>query len=353
MFRQLHYMQDKEPGFSKEQILVISQAHLVGEKIPSFKQELEKIPGVVSVSASTSVPGRNNNNNGYRIKGRPENTFLLQTCWADYDFIETYGMKIISGRYFDKTMSTDTGACILNESAVKSYLLDDPFSTRFILSEDTESEEILMPVIGVVNDFHHESLRNPIAPYMFQFKNLNNNWGFISVRLTADFSSRLINDIEDVWRNFTAGSPMQSFFLSKDFERMYREEQQNARLSILFTILAIIIAVLGLYGLTSFTVVQRTKEIGVRKAFGATVGNIWYLIAREIVILVLIASVIAVPLIWQVAGDWLSNYHYRISLNAFDFLLGIVLAIFIALLTISYRAVRTARANPVHSLRYE
>lgn len=353
MFRQLNFMQDKELGFDKEQVMVISQAHLVGDRIESFKDELKSIPGVMSVSASTSVPGRNNNNNGYRIKGRPDDSFLLQTCWADYDFIETYGMEIVSGRFFDKKMSTDTGACILNESAVRSYMLTDPFATRFIVSDNDQPNEVLMPVIGIVKDFHHESLRSPIAPYIFRFKNPDNNWGFISVRLAGNFQRSTIDQIEGVWSSFTSGSPMQSFFLDRDFQRMYREEQQNAKLSVLFTILGIIIAALGLYGLTSFTVVQRTKEIGVRKAFGATVGNIWYLIAREIILLVLIASLIAVPLIIWVASDWLQNYYYRISLNPMDFLYGILLAVIIAILTISYRAIKTARTNPTDSLRYE
>lgn len=353
MFRQLHFMQTKDLGFNKEQIMVISQAHTIGKKLKSFKEELKKIPGVVSVASSTAIPGRNNNNNGYRIKGRPDESFLMQTCWADYDFIETYNMDILSGRYFDPTMSTDTGACILNESAVKEFMLTDPFATRFIVNEDENDETVLMPVIGVVKDFHHESLRSPIYPYVFRFKNDDVNWGFISIKLAENFPKTVPEAIEKVWSSFAAGSPMQSFFLDKDFERMYREEDQNAQLSIIFTILGIVIAALGLYGLTSFTVVQRTKEIGVRKAFGATIGNIWYLIAREIVILVIISSAIAVPLIWIIASDWLQNYHYRISLQAFDFLYGILLAIAIALLTISYRAIKTARTNPTESLRYE
>lgn len=354
MFRQLHYMQDKAPGFDRDQIMVISQAHVIGKKVDAFKDELLQIPGVMSVSASTAVPGRNNNNNGYRIKGRTDETFLLQTCWADYNFIKTYGMKIVSGRFFDPKMATDTGACILNESAVKSYLTGtDPFSTRFIVSDNDDPKEVLMPVIGVVKDFHHESLRSPISPYIFRFKNKDNNWGYISVRLAKHFDRSTIDRIRETWSSFASGSPMQSFFLDRDFERMYSEEQQNAQLSILFTILGIIIAALGLYGLTSFTVLQRTKEIGVRKAFGATVGNIWYLIAKEIILLVLISSVIAVPLIIWVAGNWLQNYYYRISLRPQDFLIGIALAIVIALLTISYRAIKSARANPTDSLRYE
>ncbi|MFP4471843.1 MAG: FtsX-like permease family protein, partial [Bacteroidales bacterium] len=320
MFRQLNFMQNKELGFDKEQVMVITRADAIGNKINSFKEELKKIPGVLSVSASTAVPGRNNNNNGYRLKGRPDESFLLQTCWADYDFLETYGIKLVNGRFFDPAMSTDTGACVLNESAVKHYMLADPFSERFVTSDNEDETEVLMPVIGVVGDFHHESVRSPISPYMFQFKNDRMTWGFISVRLSENFSRNTISDIENVWSSFTSNSPLQSFFMDQDFERMYREERQNAKLSVLFTLLGIMIASLGLYGLTSHTVVQRTKEIGVRKAFGATVGDIWFLIAKEILILVLIAAVIAAPLIWLVADDWLQNYHYRIFLNPLDFL---------------------------------
>nr|NQU92261.1 ABC transporter permease [Bacteroidota bacterium] len=354
MFRQLHFMQSKELGFNKEHILVISRAGTVGRKIQSFKDALKKVPGVMSVSASTAVPGRNNNNNGYRIKGRTNESFLLQTSWVDHDFLETYGMELESGRFFDRAMSTDSGACVINQTAVKSYQLgDDPFAARFIVTDDETEEEIYMPVLGVLKDFHHESLRNPITPYIMRFKSDDMHWGYVSVRLSPNTTSTTIEDIENVWASFTANDPMQFFFIDKDIERMYREEQQNAQLSILFTILGILIAALGLYGLTSFTVAQRTKEIGVRKAYGATIGNIWFLIAKEIIILVVISAIIAIPLIWWVADNWLQNYQYRISLNVLDFLYGIIIAIAIALITISYRAIKTARANPTDSLRYE
>ncbi len=352
MFRQLKFMQNKELGFDKEQVMVISRADVIGTKIHAFKDELLQIPGVMSVSASTSVPGHDNNNNGYRIKGRTDESFIFQTCWADHDFLKTYGMKMASGRFFDPQMATDTAACIINESAVKNYMLNDPFAVR-VLGNDDEGNDVVMPVIGVVKDFNHQSVRSPISPYIFRFKPDNLTWGYISVRLSDHFNRNTISAIEKVWSSFAANSPMQSFFMDQDFERMYNEEKQNAQLSVLFTILGILIASLGLYGLTSYTVMQRTKEIGVRKAFGASIWDIWYLIASEIVVLVGIAAVIAVPLIWWVAGDWLDNYYYRISLQAYDFLIGIVIALVIALLTISYRAIKTARANPTESLRYE
>jgi putative ABC transport system permease protein len=210
-----------------------------------------------------------------------------------------------------------------------------------------------MPVIGVVEDFHHESLRYPITPYMIRFKNEDMNWGYVSIRLSADISSGTIQEIENVWESFTEGSPMQSFFMEDMAERMYREEKQNGQLSILFAIIGIIIASLGLYGLTSYSIAQRTKEIGIRKTYGASVSAIWYLFSREIIILVVIASMIAVPLVWWVADNWLQNYPYRINIGVSDFLLGFLAAVIIAILTISYRTIKSARANPTKSLRYE
>lgn len=353
MFRQLNYMQSKELGFDKDQVFVISNASSLGKQVNSFKEELLNIKGVEAVSASTAVPGRNNNNNGYAIKGRLEESFLLNTSWTDPDFLTTYGLSLQSGEFFDETNKGDQDGCVLNSTAVKHYMLeDDPFATRFLIGEDVEAPEY-MPVVGIVEDFHHESLRYAITPFMIRFKSEDINWGYVSIRLSQDLSLDVAEDIEEIWGSFTNGSPMQSFFMDQFVERMYREEKRNGQLSVLFAIIGIIIAALGLYGLTSFAIVQRTKEIGIRKTYGASIARIWYLFAREIIILVVIASVIAVPLIWWVADNWLQNYPYRINIEVFDFLYGFFMAIFIALVTISYRTIKTARANPTESLRYE
>jgi len=353
MFRQLEYMQKKKLGFDKEEIFVISNASTIGEKVQPFKDELLNVKGVLSVSASTAIPGRNNNNNGYMLKGRDEESFLLQTSWADKDFLKTYGMILESGRYFDEVSTSEEQGCIVNQAAVKSYFPDDPFAARFMVGEDESDDFTLMPVIGIVEDFHHESLRSPITPYIIRFKEEGMNWGYISIRLAPNTTAETIKTIEEIWGTFTTDSPMQSYFMDKGVERMYREEKQNGQLSILFTIISIFIAALGLYGLTSFAIAQRTKEIGIRKTLGASIGNIWYLFAREIIILVLIATVISVPLIWWVADNWLQNYYYRINVEVTDFVYGFLIAILIALTTISYRTIRSAMANPVDSLRSE
>lgn len=353
MFHQINFMVNKDLGFKKEQLLVIRRAEAIGGKVKAFKEALARIPGVIKVSASTAVPGHSNNHNGYMMEGRGGETYLLQTAWVDYDYLETYGMKLTSGRNFDETHATDKDACLVNEQAIRKFDITSPLSTRIINPSDDPTKPEYLPIIGVVSDFHFESLRSEINPYIFKFKSNQLNWGYLSVRLSSDASSNTLKDIEKVWREFTSNDPMQYFFMDKDFDRLYQEERQSASLSVLFTFLAILIASLGLFGLTSFTVEQRTKEMGVRKAMGATVSSLFVLISREIVLLVCISTLIAWPIVYFVSKNWLQNYHYRISLPLFDFLLGFIIAITIAILTISYRTIKSAMVNPSESLRYE
>mgnify|MGYP001163327526 FL=1 len=353
MYRQINYMQTKDLGFDKEHVLVIKRAEALGDKIPAFKNSLLQISGVVSASASTAVPGHGNNNNGYMIKGRPEETFLMQTNWVDYDYLKTYGHTMQSGRFFDPGTATDKEACLINAEAVKDFQLGNPFETRVILPGDTEDNQRIAPVIGVVTDFHFESLRSEISPHIMLFRNDDVRWGYISIRLAPSAGKNTLQAIEKVWEQYASSDPMQYFFMDKDAEQMYKNEQQNARLSIVFTVIAILIASLGLYGLTAYTVQQRTREIGIRKTFGASVTSIWYMIARNIITLIIISLFTAMPVIYLVADNWLNKYHYRIHPGWMDYSFGFAVALIIAIATISYRAVSAARANPAISLKYE
>lgn len=353
MYRQLHYMMNKDLGFDQEHVLVIRRAGALGDQGNSFKAELKNIPGVAAVSFSTAVPGHSNNNNGYTMPGRPDESFILQTNWVDYDFLETYGLHVTSGRFFDPELLTDREACLINDMAVRKFLIDDPLTARFQGFNQVSDEPAQLPVIGTFGDFHFESMRQDIGPYMFQFRHDQIQWGFVSIRLLPSATGQVLQEIENTWASFTANDPMLYFFMDEDFRRMYREEQRNASLSVIFTILAIIIASLGLFGLTSFNVAQRTKEIGVRKTFGASVFDVWRLISKDIIVLVAIATAIAWPIIYWVAANWLENYHYRISLSPVDFFTGFVIAVIIALITISYRTIRAASVNPSVTLKYE
>ena len=352
MYRQIKFMLNKDVGFNKEQLIVINRAGALGTKMKSFKEAVKGIPGVINIASSSAVPGRNNSNSGYMMEGRKDETFLMQTNYIDEDYIATYGMTLESGRTFDKSHSTDQGACLVNETAVRNFAIKDIEKTRFITPGDSSQGRFLQ-VIGVVKNFNFESLRNPIGPYIFNLKPDQYIGGYLSVKLSALNYAATIAQIENKWKEFTENTPLQYYFLDADFEHMYLQEKQNAQMAVIFSILAIFIAALGLFGLTSFTVEQRTKEIGVRKAMGSSIPGIYVVISREVIILVSISAVIAWPLIYYIASKWLENFYYKINLGVFSFVAGLTIALGIALITISYRILSAARVNPAQSLKYE
>lgn len=351
MYRQIRFMLKKDPGFNKEQLIVINRAGALGTRVKSFKDAVKLIPGVVNIASSTGVPGRNNNQFSYTMEGRKDETFLMQTNWVDKNYLETYGMTMVSGRAFNDSFTTDQQACLVNESAIKQFGITELEKTRFMAPR--EKSKTYIPVIGVVKNFTFESLRNQISPYIFCFKTDEMMGEYLSVKLSAQNYSKIISDIEKIWKEFIPNNPLQYYFLDKDFEQIYVKEKQNAQMAVIFSILAILIASLGLFGLTSFTVEQRTKEIGVRKAMGSTITSLYMVISREVILLVLISALIAWPIAYFVTHKWLENFYYKINPGIFSFLAGLALAMCIALLTISYRILRAVRVNPAQSLKYE
>jgi putative ABC transport system permease protein len=351
MNKQIKFMLNKDVGFNKEQLIVIERADIVGNKMNSFKESVKMLPGVINIASSTAIPGRTNNNIGYLIEGRKDETYLITTSWVDYDFLNTYGMKLESGRAFNGSFTTDKQACILNESAVKNFSVTDLEKTRILMPG--ENGQTAIPIIGVVKNFNFESLRNPIQPYILRLQGENDYWGYISVRLSPANYSATINAIEKIWKEYSSNDPLQYYFLDTDFEKMYSQEKQNARMAMIFSLLAIFIAALGLFGLTSYTVEQKTKEIGVRKAMGSSISGIYFEISKEIILLVSISALIAWPIIYYYAGKWLENFYYKINLGFISFIAGLTIALGIALITISYRVIKAARVNPAQSLKYE
>ncbi len=351
MNKQIKFMLNKDVGFNREQLIVIERAHIIGNRMKSFKESVKMLPGVINIAGATAIPGRTNNNNGYMIEGRKDETYLMATSWVDNDFLDTYGMKLESGRVFNESFSTDRQACILNESAVKNFSITDVEKTRILRPGENGPEAL--SIIGMVKNFNFESLRNPIQPYILLLQGENNYWGYITVRLSPADYSATISAIEGIWKEYTSNNPLQYYFLDADFEKMYSQEKQNAQMAVIFSLLAIFIAALGLFGLTSYTVEQKTKEIGVRKAMGSSIAGIYIIISKEIIILVSIAALIAWPVIYYYAGNWLENFYYKINLGFFSFIAGLAIALGIALITISYRVIKAARINPARSLKYE
>jgi putative ABC transport system permease protein len=347
MYRQIKYMLNKDTGFNKKQLVVMEGADALGTRMKSFKETVKNIPGVINMASSTTVPGGTKNHESYTVEGRQEKALIMQTSYVDYNFLDTYGMTLVSGRFFNESYPSDKEACLVNESAVKRFSITDPEKTRII-----EGNKYI-PILGVVRDFNFESLRSPVQPYIFKFQNEDNLQGYITIRLSSLNYSKTINAMEAVWKEYTENSPLQYYFVEEDFAKMYRQEIQIAKLAVLFTMLAILIASLGLFGLTSYTVEQRTKEIGVRKAMGSSATGVYLEISKETIILVSISAIIAWPVIYYYAGIWLENFYYRINPGVFSFILGFIIALGIAIFSISIRIIRAARTNTAQLLKYE
>lgn len=352
MYRQIRFMENKDIGFNKDQILVIEKPDELTTKVKSFKETIKEIPGVINIVSSSAVPGRNNRNAACKLAGGKDETFDLETNFIDYDYLETYGMKLLEGRTFNKSFAADIETCLLNENAVKKLGITDIEKARITKPGDPTGTNYLQ-VIGVVKNFNFKSLHNQIEPYLFCLRTDAYYGGYISVKLSPQNISGTISSIEKKWKEFTGNKPLSYYFLDKDFEQMYIAEKQNARMAVIFSILAIFIASLGLFGLTSFTVEQRTKEIGVRKAMGSSVTGIYATISKEVIILTFISALIAWPVVYIIAGKWLESFYYKIQLSAFSFIAGLAISLAIAVITISYRILRAANVNAAQSLKHD
>jgi putative ABC transport system permease protein len=354
--KQLGYMINKDLGFNKEQMLVIQRFGEVGRRrVETFKQEIAKIPGVISSASSTMVPGHTNNYNGFMMEGRPsDQTFLLEVNWIDHDFPETYGLEITSGRFHSHDYATDSFAIVVNEMTIQNFTVEEPFETRFVEPGNTQEERDYLQIIGVIKDFHNESLHSVIRPHMMRIRDPEWGWiPYLSIRVEPENISGTIRQIENVWKEFTNDQPFQYFFMDDDFEQHYEQEARTRIIFTIFSILAIFVACLGLLGLTAFTTEQRTREIGIRKAMGASANIIVRLISKEIVILICLATLVAWPFAYFLTRNWLNDFAYRIDLGIMPFLLSFVFALVISLVTISVQAITAALKNPADSLRYE
>ncbi len=354
--RQIHFMLQKDLGYEKEQMLVINRISAVGvEHIQTFKQEIERLPGVMASTNSTMIMGNTNNSNAYMIEGQPyEHSPVLATNWIDFDFAEAYKLEIVQGRFLSPDIASDSTNVVVNEAAVRAFGMDDPLSLRLIQPGRTPEERVYHQIVGIVRDFHFESLHTEILPYVFIHKDEEMQWGgYLTVSLMTDDLSSAMKEIENTWKEFSNDQPFEYSFVDENFARMYAEEIRTGKIFGVFSILAILVACLGLLGLSSYSTELRTKEIGVRKVMGADIPTIVRLLSRETIILVLISALISVPAVWYFMGNWLESYAFRIKLGPGLFLLSFLAVLLIALATVSFQAVSAALKNPAESLRYE
>lgn len=351
---QIRFMQTKELGFNKEQVLIIDATDTPQNAARVvLKNELKSLPGVRKVTHTNALPGRPGWLGQWAYPGKMEGQQVDTEYMAiDESYLETLGLQILAGSNFElsKTSELENGL-IINETCVYEMGWEGP--------EDAIGKQIVSPsgtpsgtVIGVVKDYHGLGLQENIWPQAMDFA--GDKYGrYYAIKYDAGQTYELIKAIEKSWDNSYGNYQLEYFFLDEDFNRQYREETQLAKVLTIFAAIVIVVSAIGLLGLISFVALSRTKEVGIRKTMGASIGQIVYILSKEFLILVLLGNILVVPVIWYFGNEWLNDFAFHTSINPIIFVLTLFITGIIAFLTISYQTIKTARMNPIQSLRYE
>ncbi|MBX2923406.1 MAG: ABC transporter permease [Chitinophagaceae bacterium] len=352
VYKQLRYMRSQPLNVNIKQTVVLEGAgspkdSVYQQAFQPFKNAVLQLPGVKSVTASTSVMGRENfwANNIPRSGTSNSNPVTLYYLGVDYDFIPSYEIKVVAGRNFSKHFPSDSNAALLNETAVRMLGFNDP---KQVINQKIGSG---ITIIGVVQDYHTEALHKAIDPQLIILR--TNARNVYSVKIETANVANTLADIRTKWNANFPADPFSYYFLDEAFDKQYKADKQFGAAFGFFSCIAIVIACLGLLGLSAYSVLQRAKEIGIRKVFGASTENIVRLLSKDFVKLVLIAFIMAIPVAWWVMQSWLQQFAYHIKISWFVFVIAGATALLIALITISFQAIRAAVANPVAALRSE
>ncbi|MEB0264000.1 MULTISPECIES: ABC transporter permease [unclassified Mucilaginibacter] len=350
VYQQLHYMQNQKLGYDKEQILVINDTYTLKNNLEPFKNQLLQNKQVVNATISSDVPVRTSDGTQIYLKSTTADASHSEIHSAIYHIDESYlptmGMKMAAGRNFSPASPGDSSAVIVNETAIKELgIASDPIGKTIVRSGQRE-----FTIVGVVKDFHYSSAKEKIAPLMMLYGHSN---GTIMLKVkTADVAG-LLSDIKQQWTDFHADSPFSYTFLDDQFAQLYVNEARTGKIFTSFAILAVVIASLGLFGLSAFSIRQRVKEIGIRKVLGASSGSITGMLSAQFLKLVSLSIIIAVPITWYAMHKWLQEFAYRVEIHWWVFIVAGALALMVAFITVSFQSVRAALANPVKSLRSE
>lgn len=350
VYKQMKFMENKKLGYDKNQVLYLPDARLMGKNQDAFKQDILQDRRVVAASISRSVPGDdfmdgtevhpvNDNGNGTDIH--------MNIYHVDYDYVKTLGIQLKRGRYFSPDFGSDSAAVVINEAAVRKlgWSNVDPVGRTIVRSGQQK-----FTVVGVLEDFHYTSARHEVAPLMMM---LGRNYGGLVMKIKADNVSAFLNDLKTKWNSFNPQGPLSFTFLDDKFAALYASELRTQKIFSSFAVIAMLIAGLGLFGLSAYMIEQRTREIGIRKVLGASAQTIIFLVSKEFLLLVAFAFLISVPVTWWGMQRWLESYAYRIQIGFNIFLIAGLAAVLIAAITISFQTIRAAWMNPVNSLRSE
>ncbi len=350
IYKQITYIQDKNLGMNKENVIYARVRGDMPENFYDFKNKILQDPNVIDASRSSHIPfyvGSNSGGLGWLGKDTDDDV-LIGFERADWDYLETMQMELVEGRFFEQGYSTDSTAVVVNESAIKTMGMKDPIG-KWISFGDDEADRYT--IIGVLKDFHFLPFNHEIEPLSVFFQPQESQ--FMLIKVNGQKTEEAIAHIEKTWNNFLPAFPFEYRFLDDYYGKIYSDEASLARLIKYFAILAIIISCLGLFGLASFTAAQRTKEIGIRKVLGSSIGKIIILQQREFIWLVVVANVISWPVSWYFMNNWLDSYVYKINLSFIFFFIAGGLSLAITFLTVFFLAYRAALKNPVDAIKYE
>ncbi len=352
VMNQMHYVRTVDMGFDKEQSMIVRlDNNAIWDKKIEFKKELQRNPAVAGVSLMSGEPGGFHDFYSFQVQGRPEAKFMMNTEFADFEFPKTLGLKILAGRNFSPDFPTDsTRAVIVNRTAAArlGYTPEQAVGTwvRNIIQDSMQRI-----IVGVVEDYHYASLKEPIGPLVISTKKDDRRLALIKLR-TGNMP-QAIERIKRIYTRNASDYPFEYTFLDESFDNLYKSEIKQGSLLTIFSVIAICIACLGLFGLASYTAIKRTKEIGVRKVLGSSVENIVMLLSKDLLKPVLLGTIIAVPVGYFIMQKWMQGFAYRVPIHWWLFALAALAAVLIALLTVSAQAVKAALMNPVESLRNE
>ncbi|MBN1417074.1 MAG: ABC transporter permease [Bacteroidales bacterium] len=353
IYAQFNYAVNKDLGFNKDNLVIIRRPDGLRKNLENYRNAVLKHEHVLQATNTLSLPGNIVNSNTFYLEGTsPENNYHLVFHLVNYDFLQTYDIKLSSGRFFDPAINSDSSACVINETAARIMGLTDPVGKKLVVPFSRKAEKRSSEIIGVVRDFNFQPLENPVgALIMFLIK--GNPEGYLTVKVASEEKEKTIEFLQTEWEKFTNVYPFVYFFLDDQLKEHYYDIRKTARIFLVLSVIAVFIACLGLVGLISYTTSQRTLEIGIRKAMGASMLKLLLLQYREIVLLIGLSSLIAWILVYFLATSWLQDFYYRITLSPAYFIIAMLIVLFIALVTISRQTFLAARINPGQAIKYE
>jgi putative ABC transport system permease protein len=352
--RQMDYVRTRDLGFNKDQIVVVEKVDDIGNQIRAFKQALLANPRVLGASNSGDLIGDNFDGSVFKLAGATgEENHLFNSLATDEDFAKVYEIEMASGRYFEAGRQADARVVVINEKAARELGIAEAAGQQIVAVGPTPEQSQTLTLVGIVKDFHFQSLHSEIRPLILGCYGEREFGRFLSVRVRPENIRETIDFIDRTWRGMAGNQAFEYQFFDDHFARLYQADERTGRVFLAFSVLAAFVAGLGLFGLSAFVAEQRTKEIGIRKTLGASVGGVGLLLAGQFAKWVLVANLIAWPLGYYFMHRWLQKFAYRAALSPLLFLSASLLVLAFAILTVSYQTVKAATADPVKSLKYE